>query len=83
MIQTIPGSEIPRPSDDEIARVEAWQKVCSFMAMDELMQKEITDEPIHFQGIVVNDSFSKRALLGMIYLLAKRSGLVADKRTKA
>ena len=79
MIQTIPGSEIRKPSDDEIARVVAWQKVTNFMEVNKAAEA-ILDDPnaIHimgFMGEVVDERFTKRALIGMIHHFARKAGV--------
>lgn len=63
------SSFIPKPSDEEIARVEAWQKVERFMAAQREAEKimDKVQDRIHFMGHFVDESFSRLALIGMLH----------------
>lgn len=71
MMQVVPGSFLPRPSDEEIARVEAWKAFESFQAAQKAAESLSAPASLHFMGERVDARFSTNALLGIIASFAE------------
>ena len=78
MIQTI--EHIPKPSDKEIARVTKWLEAKRVMEAckiaEQFMHPNCTcGRPVFFHGGRVTEDYSNRALLGLLYLYAYKTGV--------
>lgn len=61
------GTFTPKPTDDEIARVVAWQKVFLDPAINRAAEAYFDLRCRVFMGQQIDERFSKKALIGLIY----------------